>query len=291
MKRIWIMLTALAATLAAMEPVVTGEWLVKHGEEKNLVIVDVSAPEAYEEGHIPDARNASIELWRQGVDRHAEVRSAAELQAQMRRLGIGEDTMVVVYSHHLDNKDLLRATYVLWAMAYAGFKNSALLDGGLPAYAAAGGKLSATATADAAGSYTVKTDAGMIATLEEVRASLGKVAMIDSRPARFYFGAEKQGVLKRAGHISGAHSYFWRYNVTPKNRLKPKAELSAMLEQGLGLDRNAPLIVYCTGGLEASMNYFVVHRVLGFAQAKLYDASMKEWGNRDDTPMRVFVWE
>ncbi|UFS62637.1 hypothetical protein LOH54_00550 [Sulfurimonas sp. HSL-3221] len=286
-----MILMALAASLLAMEPVVTGEWLVKHAEDKNLVIVDVSAPEAYEEGHVPGARSASIELWRQGVGKHAEVRSAAALQAQMRRLGIGSDSKVVVYSHHLDNKDLLRATYVLWAMEYAGFKNSALLDGGLPAYTAAGGKLSATATADGSGDFSVATDGGMIATLDEVQASLDKTAMIDSRPAVFYFGAEKQGMLKRAGHISGAHSYFWRYNVTPKNRLKPKAELSAMLEKGLGLKKSAPLIVYCTGGLEASMNYFVVYRVLGFAQAKLYDASMKEWANRDDTPMRVFVWE
>ena len=34
-------------------------------------------------------------------------------ESQMRRLGIGGDSKVVVYAHHLDNKDLLRATYVL----------------------------------------------------------------------------------------------------------------------------------------------------------------------------------
>ena len=286
-----IVLMALAASLLAMEPTVTGEWLVKHAGDKALVIVDVSAPQAYEEGHIPGARNASIELWRRGVESHAEVRSAKELQAQIRRLGIDGDSEVVVYSHHLDNKDLLRATYVLWAMEYAGFKNSALLDGGIGAYTAAGGALSEKAVPDGAGDFSVTTDAGMIATMDEVKAALGKTAMIDSRPAVYYFGAERQGVLKRAGHISGAHSYFWHYNMTEENRLKPEMALSKMLEKGLGLDKNAPLIVYCTGGLEASMNYFVVHRVLGFEKAKLYDASMKEWGNRDDTPMRTFVWE
>ncbi len=286
-----IVLMALAASLLAMEPTVTGEWLVKHAGDKALVIVDVSAPQAYEEGHIPGARNASIELWRRGVESHAEVRSAKELQAQMRRLGIDGDSEVVVYSHHLDNKDLLRATYVLWAMEYAGFKNSALLDGGIGAYTAAGGALSEKAVPDGAGDFSVTTDAGMIATMDEVKAALGKTAMIDSRPAVYYFGAERQGVLKRAGHIGGAHSYFWHYNMTEENRLKPETALSKMLEKGLGLDKNAPLIVYCTGGLEASMNYFVVHRVLGFEKAKLYDASMKEWGNRDDTPMRIFVWE
>lgn len=291
MKRILILLTFLATSLMAFGPVVTGEWMVKHGQDKGVVIVDVSAPDAYEEGHIPGARNAPIELWRHGVSKHALVRSAGELQAQLRRLGIDSDTNVVVYSHHLDNKDLLKATYVLWAMEYAGVKTSALLDGGIPAYTAAGGKLCEQTVADAKSGYTVKTDTAMIATLVEVKSAIAKVPMIDSRPEVFYFGAQRQGVLARAGHIPEAHSYFWRYNVTPKNRLKPVKTLSAMLEQGLGLDKHQPLIVYCTGGLEASMNYFVLHRVLGFEKAKLYDASMKEWANRDDTPMSVFRWE
>lgn len=285
------LLAVAAVSLLAAEPVVTGEWLAKHFDDDNLVIVDVSNAEAYEAGHVPGAMNSGIERWRKGVGEHAEVRGARELQSELRRLGISGDATVVVYSHHLDNKDLLRSTYVLWAMEYAGVKNTALLDGGLKAYTAAGGSLSETDEADRKSGFSVRTNRGMIAALDEVRASLNKVAMIDSRPAVYYFGAERQGVLKRAGHISGAHSYFWRYNVTPDNRLKPQAQLSAMLEKGLGLDKNAPLIVYCTGGLEASMNYFVVHRVLGFSKAKLYDASMKEWGNREDTPMRIFVWE
>lgn len=285
------LIMALAASLLAAGPVVTGEWLLKHAGDKNLIIVDVSDAEAYEAGHIPGALNSGIERWRRAVGKHAEVRSAAEMQAEMRRLGIGPDTTVVVYSHHLDNKDLLRATYVLWAMEYAGLADSALLDGGIGAFTGAGGTLSDKPEADRKGTFTVTLNGGMIAGLDAVRASLGKVPMVDSRPAVYYFGAERQAVLERAGHISGARSYFWHYSMTPDNRLKPAALLSDMFEKGLGLDKNAPLIVYCTGGLEASMNYFVLHRVLGFKQAGLYDASMKEWGNRGDTEMTEFCWE
>lgn len=290
MKKVLLMMVT-ALTLFAMEPVATGAWVKAHLNDKDVVIVDVTRKQDYDAGHIPGAIQSGIEQWRSTVGKHAEVRSIEALQAEMRRLGIGRDSKVIVYSHHLDNKDMLRATYVLWAMEYAGLKNSALLDGGIDAYKAAGGTLSTEGEADRKGNFTAVRNSGMIAAMAEVKGSLHKVPMVDSRPAIFYFGAQTQEVLKRAGHISGATSFFWRYNVTNDNLLKPTAELSEMIEKGLGLKKNAPLIIYCTGGLEASMNYFVYHRLLGFAKAKLYDASMKEWGNRDDTPMTRYCWE
>jgi len=290
MKIFLAMLTA-AASLFAMEPVVTGEWLKGHLNDPELVIVDVTIKHEYAAGHIPGAVQSGIEMWRKSAGKHDEVRSIAELQAEMRRLGIGSGSRVVVYSHDLDNKDLLRATYVLWAMEYAGLKESALLDGGMDTYTAAGGTLSTQIVGDRKGAFTAKADEGLIAGIEEVKASLHKVAMVDSRSEAFYFGALKQEVLKRPGHISGATSLFWRHNVTNENLLKPSSELSEMIEKGLSFDRKKPVIIYCTGGLEASMNYFVFHRLLGFEKAKLYDASMKEWGNRDDTPMTRYRWE
>jgi len=66
------LIMALAASLLAAGPVVTGEWLLKHAGDKNLVIVDVSDAEAYEAGHIPGALNSGIERWRRAVGKHAE---------------------------------------------------------------------------------------------------------------------------------------------------------------------------------------------------------------------------
>lgn len=289
--KLFIFLMMLVAAAMASDAVVSGAWVYEHQKQKGVIIVDVSAPEAYEEGHIPGAINSPIGKWRMGVDGHSEVSPPEALQAEMRRLGIGKDSKVVVYSHHIDGKDILKATYVIWAMAYAGFEETVLLDGGLKAYVAATGKLSKKAEADRHGDYTVKVDAGKLAKIDEVRAALGKEAMVDSRPAVYYFGAELQSVLKRAGHINEAHSYFWAYSLNGDKTLKPEKLLRRMIEDGLGLYPSAPVIVYCTGGLEASMNYFVLHRVLGFEKAKLYDASMKEWANRDDTPMTVYQWE
>jgi thiosulfate/3-mercaptopyruvate sulfurtransferase len=289
--RVFVMFMMMVAGAFAATPLVTGDWVAVYQNESDVVIVDVSDVDAYASGHIPGAVNSPLSHWRHAVGKHAEVRSIGELQAEMRRLGIGKRSKVVVYSHQRNNKDLLKATYVIWAMEYAGFDNTFLLDGGLNSYVEATGRLSKKTEADRKGSFRAHERPAVLATLDAVRAGVKRVQMIDSRPARYYFGAERQGVLARSGHISGAHSYFWRYSLDTRNRLKPKKELEAMLETGLGLDAEAPLIVYCTGGLEASMNYFVLHRMLGFEQAKLYDASMKEWANRDDTDMTVFRWE
>ncbi|MEJ2501472.1 MAG: rhodanese-like domain-containing protein [Campylobacterales bacterium] len=199
MRNLFLLMLA-AVSLLAVEPVVTGAWVEKHLGDKKLVIVDVSNADAYEEGHIPGAINSGIERWRKGVGKHAEVRSAQELQAEMRRLGITGDATVVVYSHHLDNKDMLRATYVLWAMEYAGAKNTALLDGGIKAYTAAGGTLSETEEADRKSGFSVRTHADMIAQIGEVKASLHKVPMIDSRPDC------KEGVYSHANVRIGVSS-------------------------------------------------------------------------------------
>ncbi len=58
-----------------------------------------------------------------------------------------------------------------------------------------------------------------------------------------------------------------------------------------GSDPKKNVITYCTGGLETSMNWYVLHRVLEFSKARLYDASMKEWANDTDTPLTKYRWE
>lgn len=290
MRFIFILMAAVLSLMASGS-VVSGEWVSVYEKDASVVIVDVSDPDLYNEGHIPGAVNSPLGQWRMAVGLHAEVQPIEALQAEMRRLGINKDSTVVVYSHHTDPKDMLKATYVIWAMAYAGFDDAKLLDGGLKAYVNVTGKLSKKPEADRDGNFRAREDVTKLALIDEVKGAVGRVQMVDSRPAVYYFGADRQGVLKRAGHISGAHSYFWQYSLDADNTLKSKALLRDMFERGMGLDVSAPLIVYCTGGLEASMNYFVLHRVLGFEHAKLYDASMKEWANREDTAMTSFRWE
>ncbi len=290
MKKVLLTLT-LSLSLFAMDALVNTEWLSKHIDDKNLIIIDVSSKKAYEKEHIPKALNSGIEKWRSGHGTFALVKPQKQIEAHMRSLGISKDSRVVIYSHHSSGKDILKPSYVIWAMELYGFKNTAILDGGLKAWKRAGKSVTDKKPEKRDGDFKASFDPKMVIDLEGVKKRIGRVSMLDARPPVFYFGAKKQPVLKRAGHISGAASYFWRYSFNDDGTMKPAGELKKMLVEGLGLDPKKEVITYCTGGLETSMNYFVLHRILGFEKARLYDASMKEWANRDDTPMTLYKWE
>lgn len=290
MSKIFILLIT-ALSLSAMEPLVNGEWISKHMNDKNLVIIDVTNEKAYNEGHIPNAVNSGLGKWRQAKGSAYELRSIKEIEAEIRGLGINKDSNVVVYAHNLDPIDLLTAPYVVWALEYVGLKNIAMLDGGIESFKNADGDLSTKKATNKAGNFKATVNNAMLIDMENVKKSLNKVPMVDSRPAKYYFGTDRQEILKRAGHISGAKSHSWTYSLNKDNTLKSKATLSETIEQGLQLNKNKEIIIYCTGGLEAAMNYFVFHKVLGFNKAKLYDSSMLEWANIDDTPMTKYRWE
>ncbi|MCF6202015.1 MAG: sulfurtransferase [Hydrogenimonas sp.] len=287
-KYILIILTAVA--VYAMPPLVDAQWLKSHIDDKDLVIVDVSSKKLYEKGHIQGSVNSPIQMWRKKAGDHLVVKDSAAIEKEMRRLGISKDSKVVLYSHHDNGKDTLKPAYVLWAMEYHGFKNSAILDGGIVGWKESGGKIIKDSAKPKSGNFVAKRDESLVADLNEVKSSIGVSVLIDARPPIYYFGAEKQKVLARAGHIPTAKSYFWRFSFKG-DYIKNRSVLKQMLEDGLELDPKKPIITYCTGGLETSMNFFILHRLLGFEKVRLYDASMKEWANREDTPMRKYRWE
>jgi thiosulfate/3-mercaptopyruvate sulfurtransferase len=49
-------------------------------------------------------------------------------------------------------------------------------------------------------------------------------------------------------------------------------------------DRDARTITYCGGGIAASGNAFIMHR-LGFKDVALYSASLQEWSVDPELPM------
>jgi thiosulfate/3-mercaptopyruvate sulfurtransferase len=289
--KIIVIISLYVATLLAMEPLVNAQWLQKSLNDKNLVLIDVSDRNIYEQGHIPKSINSPISHWRKKHGNFLLVKELQAIQKEFQRLGINKNSKLVIYSHHSNTKDILKASYVIWAMEYYGFKNSAMLNGGLIAWREFKGNISYNNTlALQKGTFNVKQNNNLIADLTLVQSKIGKSNMLDARPTEFYFGVQQQIVLAKAGHIPKAKSYFWRYSFEG-DYLKNKNLLKKMLIEGMELDPNKSTITYCTGGLETSMNFFVLHRLLGFNNIRRYDASMREWANSKNTPMTLYKWE
>ncbi len=278
-------------SLLAIEPLVSSKWLSEHQKDANIRIIEVSEGGAYELEHIPSAAHTSITKWRFDNGTFLSVRVVTEIEKEISALGIDETTDVVLYSPINEPKDLLKTSYIYWALNYHGIKNVALLDGGLKGWKNSKLSLTQEKPQIAPSAYKAKIDTSKIADISYVKNHLGKLPMIDARPSDMYLGVTPTATVKRNGHIKGSMSYSWNYSVDKEYMLKDKKMLESLFKEGYELDKNKEVLVYCTGGLETSFNYFVLNGVLGYKNIRLYDASMKEWGNREDTPMTQYRYE
>ncbi|WP_309500169.1 rhodanese-like domain-containing protein [Sulfurovum sp.] len=289
--KFFILLVGLAMPLMAIEPIVTAQWLNEHKNDSHMRIVEVSGGDLYSSEHIPNAVHTSIDKWRYDNGTFLSVRPVAEIEAETSRLGIDENSNVILYAPIKEPIDLLKASYIYWALHYHGVRNVALLDGGLEAWRKSKLPLTNIKPSISKTPFKASLDKNKIADMHYVKNALGKIPMIDARPSDMYLGVTPTPTVKRNGHIAGAMSYSWNYSVEKDYRLKPKMLLENVFKEGYKLDKTKEILVYCTGGLETSFNYFVLNGVLGYKNIRLYDASMKEWGNTENTPMEKYKYE
>jgi len=291
MKKILFSLLFFGVSLFAIEPIVSASWLHENLSNKNLRLIHVSSEEDYLLEHIPSAQHTDIDKFRVASGSLLVVRSQSEIQTLLQNLGIDEKSEVVLYAPIGTPKDLLKTSYIYWALNYYGIKNIALLDGGMASYEASGHPLTDKVSAVSKSNYIAKINSELVADKSYVMQHLHKVPMIDARPAANYLGITPTATVARDGHIAGAMSYSWNFSVDNAYKIKEKAKLEKLFQEGYGLDKKSEVIVYCTGGLETSFNYFILHALLGYEKVRLYDASMKEWGNSNDTPMVQYTYE
>ncbi len=277
--------------LFAIDPSVTPEWLSENIDKKDLVIVQVSDKTSYELEHIPNAQNSDIGAWRYDNGTFLSIKSKSDIEREISRLGIDKNSEVVLYAPIKEPRDLLKTSYIFWALDYHGISSVALLDGGLDAWKAKNLPLTADVKVNKATNYKATINDSKYADINYVKNALGKLPMVDARPAAMYLGVTPTATVERNGHISGAMSYSWDFSVDKNYNLKSTELLDAVFKDGYNLDKNKEVLVYCTGGLETSYNYYVLKGVLGYKNVRLYDASMKEWGNRADTPMVQYRYE
>lgn len=208
-----------------------------------------------------------------------------ELARRIGALGIGPETEVVVYG----DEKLQDVTLVALAFLSVGHDRVALLEGGLLAWAAERRPLEVDAPpppARAPREHPARPVGAFAVGADEVWAAARARAatVLDVRPPAAFAG--EGSIEARPGHIPGARSreyaldavrteagHFWR----------PRAELEAEYAAlGLGLD--APVIVSCRTGLQASESFFVLRVLLGRRDVRWYNGSWTEWAAREDLP-------
>jgi thiosulfate/3-mercaptopyruvate sulfurtransferase len=274
-----------AQQLRTPDFLVTVSWLAQLGSRPDIVIVDARAADAYAQGHIPGAVNLP---WQGLATRNSEELETGPWRErtveQLGALGISPDSTVVAYDDHGN----IFSARVRWALKHLGQDRAVMLDGGLSAWTKLGQTTTTETPTRAPSAYTGTTDPERLATAQYILGRLGDpdLQILDVRTTADYTG-ENQGTFKRSGHIPTALHLDWANNVladSPRT-FKSLAELQALYD-GIGLDRNKEIIVYCNGGVW-SANTLAVLEMLGYSRVRLYSASWGEWGNRDDLPIVV----
>lgn len=263
-------------------PLVTVEWLARHVADGNVVLLHVGDKAEYDREHIPGARFITMDdvsaprPARPGEGLTRELPPADVLRRRLETFGISDATRVVLY---WGNDRVSPTTRILLALDWAGLGDRAsVLDGGMPAWKAAGQPVTAETPVVRPGTLRARPTKDVVADHATVRAlPRAGVALVDARAAAFYDGVQA-GQRGKLGHIPGAVSVPFSEIVTGGNRLKPAAELRALFDRA-GVAPGDSVIAYCHIGQQATLVMFAA-KLLGHP-AKLYDGSFEDWAARD----------
>jgi thiosulfate/3-mercaptopyruvate sulfurtransferase len=287
---ILMLLTPLAAqeTCAITEETpmtVTVDWLAGHLDHKNLVLLHVGVKDEYDAGHIPGALFVNTQDLsappEESGDLSLQLPSVEKAKAAFEKMGIGNDSRIIIYF----GKDWVSpATRVYYTLDYFGLgKNTSLLQGGMPAWAAAGKTLSKDVPAVKPGSVKLTANDNILAKAQWLKANLNKdnVKIIDSRTANFYDGTNA-GNMPRAGHIPGAKNIPFNSLADEKNQIKDEAELRKIFT-GAGVKPYDTVVTYCHIGQQGTVDYFAA-KSLGY-KVMLFDGSFQEWSRLTELPV------
>lgn len=293
-------------------PLVDTEWLAKHLNDKNLVVLDVRAdtksftaksggspsipgmnpcgakkgkkPETA--GHIPGARlwdwkTVRVKRVVNGIELISMTPTSEAFETMVRELGVNNDSAVVITADGAETSTLTFATRVYWTFKYYGHDKVAVLNGGTVKWKAENRPMSFDPNEGLAkGNFTARAERReMLATTADVEAAMNtkQMQLLDGRTANYYLGQEKKDYVYAKGHIPGAKNLAHTQLADDKTHAFKSMDNLKKLAADLGVSTTKPTITYCDSGHLSTGQWFVLSELMGNKNVKLYDGSMHEW--------------
>lgn len=273
----------------AVSVLVSTDWvnkrlpMITNPNQAKIRLIEVSS-RGYKTGHIPGA--VHIKWISEVFDPETDymVPGVAEIQRIIDKLGVNQNTQIVIY----DGDDKIHhATRLYWTLRYWNFKNLSIMNGNKSQWVLEKRQLTKKVTRPKKQNYIVRYPP---ATKVRARYSPhiisalanGNVTIVDSRATAYYTGdITRLSAYVRSGHIPGAIS-IPTMDAMNGNKFKSISELKKLYSK-LAPGRKA--ILYCDTGVLSSHAWFVVSELLGYKKVRVYDGSMREYANRFDTPL------
>lgn len=246
--------------------------------------------EMYLDSHIPGAVYAHLDddlssPVTPGSGRHP-LPDADRFARFLARSGWAPGKLLVAY----DDAGGAIAARLWWLMKYFGHDNAAMLDGGMPAWWAAGYEEEtglAHAEKQAVAQYQVREE--LVITTDELETALssGDLLLADARaPERF--SGEIEPIDAVAGRIPGSVNYPFNLSLDKQSRFKPVGELRSGLQGLAGNHPQEDVAHMCGSGVTACHNIFAAE-LAGLPVPRLYVGSWSEWIRDPSRPIRRSV--
>lgn len=243
---------------------------------KSLMLVDTRPFSSYADSHIPGAVNIDlmqfhwIDTSKQGI---AQFNRQAKVL--LSNIGVSKNKLIVFY----DEVSGMSAARGVWLLLYFSHNKVVMLDGGLNGWEAQGFKTETKTNPFVHSNFSGRPDPKILADFARIKSAIKKkkAIIVDARSKAEYDGSTIRAA--RAGHIPTAINIDWNDNIE-QDVFKSHDRLAKMYK----IPKDAEVITYCQGGYRAA-NSFVVLKMLGYKNARMYLGSWGEWGNRLNLPV------
>jgi thiosulfate/3-mercaptopyruvate sulfurtransferase len=232
---------------------------------------------AYLTAHIPGAFYAHLDRdlsapRTAGSGRHP-LPDSGEFAKLLSTWGVTADTRVTAY----DDVGGAIAARLWWLLRWMGHRRVSLLDGGLPAWLAAG--LPLTAELPRPRTATFVGQPGQMPSVEareiEQRLPRAELLLLDAR-ARPRFLGQEEPIDPVAGHVPGAVNAPHQENLAAGGSFRPPEELRGRFTALLAGRDVRDVAVMCGSGVTACQVLFALE-LAGLPGARLYPGSWSEW--------------
>jgi thiosulfate/3-mercaptopyruvate sulfurtransferase len=256
---------------------ITSEDLYKIIKKRdNTIVIDARSFSEYKNGHIPGAINIDLfQLHWFDTTKRGIKDFNRQSRLLLSNIGIRKDNKVIFY----DNVSGVNSARGVWLLLYFSHKAVCMLDGGFQKWKSENLPVEAKSNQLTNVRFVGKPNFKVIGDANQVKKSIGNknVKIVDARSKEEYSGTEVRAA--RRGHIPSAINIDWTRNIED-NVFKSRQKLSKIYSR---IPKDAQIITYCQGGYRAA-NTFLVLKMLGYKNVKMYLGSWGEWGNKEEFP-------
>jgi len=243
-----------------------------------------AAGRAYAQGHIPGAVYADLnrdlsDLTKTGLGRHP-LPDAKQFSAVLARWGWTPQLRVVAYD---SANGALAAARLWWMLRLVGVGEAAVLDGGWPAWQAAGFPVETTTSSRELTQVAVEFDQAHIIYTDALLAMRQNILLLDARAAPRFRG-EVETIDPVAGHVPGARNRPFSDNLGADGRFKPAAQLHAEFAALLGTQAAENVVHMCGSGVTACHNLLAMEHA-GLHGSRIYAPSWSGWISDPQRPV------